>query len=220
MNAFRTALKLAAAVVLPLVLSVGCASRVAPLRTVRVAVIDGPVLYEVSEKGEVVTRGWWLGANDRFKSPNTGTLIGEALAREIDRVPGVEVYSREDLQIYLSQKERLLRRRYPGLNSEERKQILVRQDPLDFGRSLNVDYVIAPSVIDSTLVVNRTFSWWYGHLSANVQVYDVATGQAVFGFPWEKTEHFTSELSLMERYARNVSRAAVKADVFRLEQAP
>ncbi|MBI1289831.1 hypothetical protein GC173_01115 [bacterium] len=200
-------------------LGAGCAHQQRDnLRTVKVAVIDAPVFYEVAPKGEVVTKGWWLGAHDRFKSPNAGSLIAESLARELDRIPGVEVYSREDLTIYMSQKERLLRRRYPSLSSTQRKDILVRQDPLDYGRSLNVDFVVAPTVTESVTVVNRTFTWWYSHAEADVQIYDVSTGNVVWTMPWDKTSNFSSQLALFESYARRVSRGVTKVDAFRVER--
>jgi len=202
------------------VVATGCARAPISQRTVKVAVLDAPVLFEVPAKGEVVTRGWWFGAHDRFRSPNAGSLIGEALARELERIPGVEVYSREDLTIYMSQKERLLRRRYPSLTSTQRKEILARQDPLDFGRSLNVDFVVAPTVTESVTVVNRTFTWWYSHADANVQIYDVASGQVVWAQPMEKTRHFSSQLALFERYARRVALATRDADAFRVTAPP
>ena len=194
----------------------GCARR-EPSRVVRVAVLDGAVTYEVDPQGEVSDRGWWFSARDRYQSPNAGVQMGEALARELGRVPGVDVYSREDLAIYMAQKERLLKRNFPDLTSYERKQLLAKQDPLDYGRSLNVDYVVTTDIERARTIVNRTFSWWYSQLEATVQVWDVSTGQMVWTKGWEDADNFDSQLALIEECARETRREIERRDVFRVE---
>jgi hypothetical protein len=194
--------------------TISCSRAYEPTRTVRVAVIDGPILYDVGPEGEIAIKGWWFGAHDRIYSPNSGSLAAESLARELDRLPGVEVYSREDLVVYLGQKERLLRASYPALTPRQRKLVLAQQDPVDFGRSLNVDYVVAPTIYDSVTGLNRTFSWWYSTIDTNVQIYDVATGEAVWAWPYRGTSAFSSQARLYDFYARKVARKVRKADAF------
>jgi TolB-like protein len=213
---FNFARLVALALLLPLLFAVttGCATKGEPARTVRVAVLDGLVEYDVDPKGELTVEGWWFGARDRLRSPNVGIQLGEAIARDLNRVPGVEVFSREDLSIYLAQKERLLKRQHPSLSSLQRKSILLRQDPLDYGRSLNVDYIVLPVVTKSSTVLNRTFSWWYSHLDATVQVYDVDKGQIIWSRRWEDVDYFDSSLAMAEECARSSVSRMKRKDVF------
>ncbi len=214
-------LRLAVAVLLgaALLATAGCArTQIDPRRTVRVAVLDGIVEYDVPPGGEVRREGWWFGSRDRFISPNIAIQIGDQLAHELDRVPGVDVYSREDLTIYMARKERLLRRSFPELgDSYLRKQFLLRQDPLDYGRSLNVDYVVTSTVERASTVTNRTFSWWYSHLDATVEIWDVARGEIVYTVPYDGTAAFWSQLRLAERLARRTANNVKRHDLFRLQ---
>lgn len=193
----------------------GCATQ-KPSRTVRVAVLNGKIDYEVNEKGETRDEGWWFGARDRFLSPNPGTQLGEVLSRELAKKPGVEVYSRDDLAIYMSQKERLLKRNFPDLTSFQRKQVLAKQDPVDFGKSLNVDYIVTSDIIKSSTVTNRTFSWWYSTVDCVITVYDVSSGQLVWSHAWEDTDAFKSEMAMLEECARETAGQMARKDVFRL----
>ncbi len=201
-----------------LLVPAGCArTQIDPQRTVRVAVLDGVINYDVAPAGEIRREGWWFSSRDRFVSPNISIQVGDELARELDRVPGVEVYSREDLIIFMARKERLLRRSFPELgDSYLRKQVLLRQDPLDYGQSLNVDYVITSRVDRASTVTNRTFSWWYSHLDATVEIWDVPRGELVYTVPYDGTGAFWSQLRLAERLARRTAREAQRHDLFRL----
>ena len=195
----------------------GCASTPpSPTRQVRVAVLDGMTQYQVAPGGETLDKGWWFSARDSYLSPNIGILLGEAMAAELTELPGVEVYSREDLAIYMAQKERLLKRDYPNLSSLQRKVLLVRQDPLDFGRSLNVDYVVSSEILEASTVTNRTLPWWYSHLDATISVWDVSGSELVQKWAWEDTDSFDSQIALVEECARELSRKARKQDVFRV----
>lgn len=196
-----------------------CASRQNPLRVVRLAVLDGRLDYEVKAKGEVRDEGWWFSAADRYVSGNVGIQMAEALSKEFGKIPGVEVYSRDDLTIYMAQKERALKRNFPDLTSLDRKQLLLRQDPIDYGKSLNVDYVMTTDVLQASTVTNRTFSWWYSHLDVIVQLYDVSKGQLVWTRPWNDSDAFDSQLALVEECARETARRARREDVFRVKLA-
>lgn len=203
------------ALLLLVTLAGGCArTPVTSTREVKVAVLDGRVAFDVSRRGDLTEEGWWFSARDRFRSPNPGIQLGEALSVSLAKVPGVEVYSRDDLSVYFAQKERLLRRSYPKLDSWGRKQLLLEQDPLDFGRSLNVDYIVRSEVREASTVTNRTFSWWYSTFEANVEVWDVARGRLVFTESWKDADAFDSQLAMAQECARVLRRRMEKIDAF------
>ncbi|HMX61467.1 MAG TPA: hypothetical protein PKD58_00200 [Candidatus Sumerlaeota bacterium] len=193
----------------------GCAAK-KPVRTVRVAVLDGRTDFAVPKGGEIQDVGWWFGARDRYLSSNLGIILGEELTTELAKVPGVEVHPREDLRIYMAQKERALKRNYPQLDSAARKDLLTQQDPVDFGRSLNVDYVVTSDVIEAKTVTNRTFSFWYSTIDVIVQVYDVSKGELVWTRPWSDTDILRSQASIAQECARKTARKARSRDVFLL----
>lgn len=206
-----------ALVLLLLVVVSGCSrTQPQPTRLVRVAALDGQVEYPVSPGGDVYDAGWWLGARDRYVSPNSGVIVANALAEQFNRIPGVEVYSREDLEIYMAQKERVLKREYPELDSWQRKRLLTMMDPLLYGRSLNVDYVLTNSVAESKLITNRTFSWWYSRLEVTVQLWDVPSGTMVREWKWQDADNFDSPLALAEECARELAREARREDLFQV----
>jgi hypothetical protein len=208
-------LLLAAAMVALLALG-GCARKYEANRVVRLAVLDGVTAYDVATKGEAVVDGWWFGTRTRFRSPNVGIQLGEAFSTEFQKLPGVEVYSRDDMTIYLAQKERLISRNYGDLNEFQRKILLLSQEPVDFGKSLNVDYVLRSVVIDGKTIVNQSLPWWYSRLSLTMELVDVSTGEVVFADTWQDSDNFDSQLALVEEAAREISRRAKKRDAFSL----
>lgn len=185
-------------------------------RNVRVAVLDGTLTYDVNPGGEFRREGWWFGSRDRYLSPQITVQIGDAVAHELDRLPGVQVYSRDDLAVYMAQKERQLRRTFPEISTSfQRKQLLLRLDPLDYGRSLNVDYVVSSSVNRASTVTNRTFSWWYSHLEARLDIWDVTRGELLATVPYNGTGAFWSQLKLAENLGRKAAREVHQGDLFR-----
>ncbi|MCC6545545.1 hypothetical protein IT570_00130 [Candidatus Sumerlaeota bacterium] len=194
----------------------GCASTKPPIRSVRVAVLDGRTNFEVPQKAEIQDVGWWFGARDRYLSPNLGVILAEALSTQLAKVKGVEVHPREDLQIYMAQKERVLKRNYPQLDSAARKKLLLQQDPIDYGKSLNADYVITSDIIVAKTVTNRTFSFWYSTIDVIVQVYDVSTGELIWTRPWSDTDILRSQMAIAQECAKDTTRRIKRKDVLLL----
>lgn len=205
-------------VLLPAVLLIaaGCSRKVEANRLVRLAVLDGITTYDVAPKGEVQEDGWWFSSRDRYLSGNVGVQLGEALADRFQRLPGVEVFSRDDLSIYMAQKERLINRNYPDLNERQRRELLLRQSPVDYGQSLNVDYVLTSEVLEAKTVVNRVIAWWYSRLSVAVELWDVSTGEVVFRHVWTDGDNFDSQLALVEEAAKEIAKRAKRRDAFNL----
>lgn len=198
------------------VLSLGCAHKVkAPQRAVTLAVLDGTAAPDASETRRSVA-GWWLGSRDRFDNGNAPTLVAEAVAEEFTEVPGVHVFSRIDLAAYMMQKERILMRRYGELTPQQRLDVLRAQSPIDYGRSLNVDYVMTNHVTRSRLVHNRTFHWWLSKVDFDLELWDVESGQRIWVWRGDDTDLFDSQLAVIEELAREAREEALEQDVFQL----
>lgn len=193
----------------------GCARRApGPSTIVRVAVLDG-----VEGPGGLETRrsvaGWWLGARDRFDEGNAEIHMGDALAREFAKVPGVVVHSRTDVAALMAEKEHLLRRAFPEMTPEERRAVLATQDPVDYGRSLNVDFVVSSRVDEARKVHQRTFHWWRTRASARVDMHDVRTGDLVWSWQGRSENWFLSHVPVLERLGRKARRNAESVGAFR-----
>ncbi|NJK32140.1 MAG: hypothetical protein HC927_06860 [Deltaproteobacteria bacterium] len=102
----RSSFQLLLAVFLLAVAS-GCARTPKPTHVVRLAVLNGVLEDEAAQTQTTVT-GWWMLSRDRFENGNAGILLGEVLAKEYEKIPGVQVFSRTDLMSYMAQKERLI----------------------------------------------------------------------------------------------------------------
>lgn len=192
----------------------GCAHRTKqPTRVVRVAVVDGPI-EDPGRQGRVERTGWWFGSRERYRPGSMGHFTAQAVSDELAGVPGVDVYSREDIGVFMAQKQRLLRRAYPQLDVHARTEILVQQDPLDYGRALNVDYVVRPVINEFTMVNSRVFTWWSCYLDATVEVWDVDRGELVAAYRSGKRGYFVSPLTMGERFARRSARRASSQDWF------
>lgn len=190
----------------------GCASKPVPTTTVRMAVLDGLMVNDVRPGGEVERLGWWFGSRDRYTASNVGVLFGDIFHREFSRLPGLDVYSRDDYIVYLAQKERLLRRGFPELTSQARKRVLAQMDPVDYGRSLNVDYVLHAEILEAATTTNLTISSWWSELNTRASLYDVKTGEVVVTMDFDRTRNFRSQVALMEEFARRSTRRFLRDD--------
>ena len=193
----------------------GCGSVPAPTHVVKVAVLDGVMAEDAAETRQAVT-GWWLSSRDRYENGNAGIQLGEALAGEFEKIPGVLVYPRTDMASYMAQKERALRRAYPDLSPLQRLVVLQSQDPLDYGRSLNVDYVLSSRVNLARTTHQRTFHWWVSRIRFDLDLWDVEQGEKVWTWHGEDSDLFDSQLAVIEELAREAREEAFERDVFRL----
>ncbi len=200
--------------ILTVLTGAGCAQRTAS-GVVRVAVMDGIVAEGKTETRQSVA-GWWLGTHDRFDSGTAGVVLADTLAKEFQEMPGVEIYSRLDLASYMAQKERLLARNYPEMTPPERLMVLQEQDPVDYGKSLNVDYIMTSKVSLSRTTHNRTFHWWASEVDFNLEVWDVDSGQRIWQWRGHDRDLFDSQLAMMEELAREARSKATRLDVFHL----
>lgn len=195
---------------LTLLLAVIVAALTASCRTtqfsdVRVLVVDG-VRSEPLADSEYEYKGWWFSRRQYYRSAGDGVLMADILADEFTEFPGAQVHSREDWRMYQAGKERLLRRGYPDLTAEQRRDVLAKQDPIDYGRSVGADYVLRPVIDESFLTTNKVFLWWYSKLNAAVEVWDVESRERVYTFRFRDTDSFDSQKAMMEESARKAVR--------------
>lgn len=194
----------------------GCASRQRlPASIVTLAVMDGTMATgrEETRRSE---SGWWFGAQTRYDSGTAGVILGDALAEEFARIPGLQVMSRTDLRSYMAQKERLVYRQWPDLSAEERLKILQRQNPVDYGRSLNVDYVLTSRVYECRLIHHHFPHTWTARGDFAVDLWDVRTGAPVWTWQGRESDMFSSTTAVLERLARRAGSKARRADPFNL----
>jgi len=186
-----------------------------PARTVRLAVLDGSMAGGSGETRRSIA-GWWMGARDRFDDGNAGIHLADLLSTEFEKVPGVEVHSRTDIRAMMAEKEHILRSTYPDLSPEERYRVLMDQQPVDYGRSLGVDFVLAPDVTMSRLVHQRTFHWWYSKAAASVELWDVSRGEKVWQWSDRDSALFASQKAALEDLAQSARKDAEKENAFGL----
>lgn len=195
----------------------GCASRHRlPASIVTLAVMDASMATGREETRRSET-GWWFGATTRYDSgASGGVVLADALAEEFARIPGVQVMSRTDLRSYMAQKERLVYRQWPDLSPDERLKVLESQSPVDYGRSLNVDYVLTSRVYESRLVHHHFLHTWTARADFAVDLWDVRAGTAIWSWQGREADLFSSTTAVMERLSRRARERAQKADPFYL----
>ncbi len=196
----------------------GCASkRPLPSGVVTMAVLDGTMAEGLRETRKT-TVGWWVGAKTRYDGGNAGIPLGDVLAHEFEEVPGVQVLSREDFRSYYADKERRLAREYPDMTPEERLFILERQSPADYGRSLNVDFVLTSRIEQARLTRSHFLQTWTGAADLSLALLDTRTGETVWQWSDGDTDLFSSPVSVMGQMARRARKNAIKADAFALSR--
>ncbi|MDK2973477.1 MAG: hypothetical protein PWP23_3232 [Candidatus Sumerlaeota bacterium] len=195
--------------------AVGCSKKPPVVRQVTVAVLNGTMAPGAGETRKSIA-GYWLSARDRYDNGEAGVAAAEALAREFAKAPGVSVFSRTDLRAYMAQKERLLARAYPDLTPEQRLDVLESQSPVDYGRSLNVDYVLATEIAQSRTIHHMAFDWWSSRVELEISLWDVGKERVVWAWEGEDTDMFRSQVGVMEDLAEKACKEAVKYDVFRV----
>ncbi len=147
----RIALALFAGCSVTVLVSCARAPITGPSSQVRVVVLDG-LQPESHGEGETEIAGWWLTARDLYRDPNDGLHWGDLVATALERnIPNLQVHSRMDLRSYLAAKEDLLKKEYPDMKKDQARRLVAEQSPLDFGRSLDADFVVSSRIVDAWL---------------------------------------------------------------------
>lgn len=201
---------------------VGCAGRkpVAAPTTggIRIAVLDG-VMTDERDETRRSESGWSVGRRHRYDNGNQGIQLADLLAIELRKVPGVRVHSREDVAAMMSQKERVVRSVEPELGRQEIYQVLIEQNPADYGRELNADYVMTSTVSDARMVYSPTTQTWYSTVEATFRLVDVASGNPVWEWTGSDTDFLAGQQSVAEDLARHARKRLQKANVLKVRPA-
>jgi hypothetical protein len=182
-----------------------------PLK-VKIAVLDMQIPEGFSAQKEI--QGWWFGARDVYRNPNAGRLFSDQLAKQLRKLPYLEVHSRIDYKYYVARKLERLRKAYPDLSDKEVAALYDESKPLDIGKDLNhywgVDKVVYGRIISGGTSHNRTFHWWRSSIAVEVFLLDVETGEVEWRGNFQKTKNFRSEYRTMELVAEDIVRRMVK----------
>ncbi|MGF1573979.1 MAG: hypothetical protein ACFCU1_13020 [Sumerlaeia bacterium] len=201
------------------ILNVGCGSKKQPTLlapnqpTIRIAVLDGRMAPGKQETRKV-TVGSGFTSRTRYESGTANLVLADLIAEELKASPGVIVKSRLDLRDYMADKERLLARQYPSLSAAQRGELLASQSPLDYGRSMGVDYVIFPTVNKARLVQNRMLQSWMSAVLCEFEAYNVNTGERVWSWEGGRWKRFSSSYRVMQHIAEDVGDELAAAAVF------
>lgn len=192
----------------------GAPRMVGPDSAVRVVVLDG-ILPPEHYAEETVITGWWLSARDIHRDPNDALLWGDALAEALERgIPNLKVHSRLDLRSYMTKKDDRLKKAFPELSGQERRKLLAEQSPVDYGRSLGADFVVASRLDDSHFSHHRTFHWWSAVVEVEVDLWDVARGEKVWTWAGRDRKMLSSVFGAMKGQAVECANRAGGAGVF------
>lgn len=183
----------------------------------RIAVLDGRMAPGKEETRKSIVGSGVISRN-RFESGTANLILADLLAKEFQSIPGVQVQSRLDMQAYMADKERLLAHQYPDLNPQERRVMLAEQSPLDYGRSLNVDYVIYPTINKARLTQNRLLQSWVSSVECEVDLYNVESGELVWKWEGGSWKCFASVYGVMEKISRNAEKSLLKSNALTSHQ--
>ena len=181
----------------------------------RLAVIDGR-LGDDAAGTERTTGSWGLGSYVRYDNGNANRQLADALGREMRGIPGLEVVPRSDFRLYLAGKERLLEDAAPDMTPEQRRETLEAQSPVDYGRSLNADFVLSNTIHESYTQQRTVLYVWKSGLDATIELWDARSGELVWRNRTADNRALASPTSLMEDRARRVREALLAENFFAL----
>lgn len=197
----------------------GCASKANPTyapitnSTLRIAVLDGRMAAGKEETRKTIV-GSGFSSRSRYESGTANLILADIIAEDLQRLPGVLVKSRLDLRAYMADKERLLARKYPALKPEDRRLLLAEQSPVDYGRSIGVDYVVYPTVEKARLTQNRMLQSWMSSVQCKIELYDVQSGELVWTWRGGGWRCFSSVYRVMQSIAEDFSEHVDDTDAF------
>jgi len=187
---------------------------------IKIAVLDFSVAPRIEERRDarrrlvrtekpVTTekdvRGWWFGSNDVYYNENVGRIAADIFDEELRKLPGLELFSRQDLRRYYAEKVSKISKKLK-IDEKQARASLEKLDPLAVGRELGVDKVVVGRICDAELRKNRTFGPFASVTSFNVSIYDVKTGQVEFSKTYRTHDNFTSVYANFESRAKKFAK--------------
>jgi len=143
-------------------------------------------------------RGWWFGARTIRENPRAGIMLSETLNRRMAALKFLNLYTAIDLKYYFADKRKLLKDAYPQMTDLEIEAALHKVPPIEFGKELGADKVLAGRIVSQYMAENRTFHWWWAVLIAEVQVTDVASGKVEWSRSYTFGKQFASQSDVQE----------------------
>ncbi len=168
------------------------------------AVMDMYVPIEYSREPNIID-GWWFGSETVYRNGNAGSMLADYISTQFEKIPSVELFSRDRITTYLLGKRQLLMSSFPGLTDAEYTDMLTKISPLDYGRDLGVDQVLTGRILRSETRRHNTLEIWHSIVEVEVELWDVNTGQMVWSHIFKKKDRFESQPQVMLFIAKQVA---------------
>jgi hypothetical protein len=170
----------------------------------KILVVD----FDVSEDTASVPReikGWWFGARDVYRNPNSGEIFSDIFAKRLnEEISCVDVYSRMDYRYYKANKIDRLKNAWPDLDDETVNSIFAELPPQDFARDLQQDKVLIGKLNECYTTHNRTIHWWSSVVDLEAILLDAETGQPEWTAHVRMRKSFLSQNSTMEKAVKKL----------------
>ncbi|MBN1901868.1 hypothetical protein JW926_11150 [Candidatus Sumerlaeota bacterium] len=184
----------------------------------RILVVDSEVTEEIKTQTREV-KGWWFGARDIYRNPNSGEIFSDILAKRLASDTGsLEAYPRTDFRYYKANKKDRLKKAFPHLGDKAIEVVFSRISYCDFARDLDIDKVIVARLNRCYSTHNRTFHFWTSVIEIEVSILDARTKQAEWTSHIYSRKFFQSSYSAMEKVAREIIHDLKKEYLYRKKE--
>jgi hypothetical protein len=180
---------------------------VAPVRIPRkVAVVDFSI--DPTLRTDLKTlEGWWFGSRSVYRNENVGRNVADEVAKTLRGLPYIDLASRLDYRYYIEGKRQLLEVAFEEVEdikyeTQDYDRMIETIDPIEIGRELGVDLVVAGHVDNAYMAHNRTVEWIWSGVEIRVDVLNVRTGQREGSFAIEAERSLSSPLRLIRQELR------------------
>jgi hypothetical protein len=164
-----------------------------------ILVVDSEVSEEIKTQPKEV-KGWWFGARDIYRNPNSGEIFSDILSRHLaSKVSSLEVYPRTDFRYYTANKKDRLKKFFPTLGDKAIEVVFSRIAYCDFARDLDLDKVIVARLNKCYTTHNRTFHFWTSVIEIEVSILDAKTEESEWTSHIYSRSLFHSSYSAMEK---------------------
>lgn len=177
--------------------------------------VDSEVAEEIKTQPEEV-KGWWFGARDIYRNPNSGEIFSDILAQYLaSDVRSLDVYPRTDFRYYKANKKDRLKKSFPELGDKAIEVLFSRISYCDIARDLDLEKVIVARLNKCYTTHNRTFHFWTSVIEVEVSILDAGTGQPEWTRHIFSRRFFRSSYGAMETVVSELIHNMKKEDLYR-----
>ncbi len=176
-----------------------------PAVTYDLAIMDLYVPIEYAREPNIID-GWWFGSETVYRNGNAGTMLADYISTQLDKIPSVDLFSRDRITTYLLSKRQLLMQSFPGLTDADYTDMLTKISPLDYGRELGVDQVLTGRILRSETRRQNTLEFWHSTVEVEVELWDVNTGQMVWSHIFKDKDYFASQPDVMLEMSKKIKK--------------